>query len=255
MDITFLPSMKKAISENKKFYFTALVILVGIKFFYATADSDRLLWILAPTAWWIEILSGITFEYVSPIGFINHSLQFIFAPSCSGVRFMVICSAMLIFSFLHRRKSDWGRFWWLAGSLAFSYLLTILINGFRVVVSIRLPLFLLKSGISQTLNPWLSPEKLHTMMGTIIYFTSLLAIYSLADACLERADSPSPKLARWWLPAFWYFAILLGIPLMSRPWKAGSPAFLSYAGLTVLPCMFLLGVVEMIGRICGRLKR
>lgn len=100
MDGDGMCCFKKSLAENGKFYLASVVLLLGIKYFYATADSDQLLWILAPTAWWIGILSGIPFEYVSPIGFINHSFQFILAPSCSGVRFMIICAAMLIFSFI-----------------------------------------------------------------------------------------------------------------------------------------------------------
>ena len=256
MDGDGMCCFKKSLAENGKFYLASVVLLLGIKYFYATADSDQLLWILAPTAWWIGILSGIPFEYVSPIGFINHSFQFILAPSCSGVRFMIICAAMLIFSFLHRMKTHWKRFLWLTGSLALSYLFTILVNGFRVLISIWLPLFPFKSGAFRTLNQWLTAENLHTMIGTIIYFTSLLALYATTEACLKKTSDSIPRSARWWwLPAFWYFAILLGIPLLNRPYKASSPAFLHYAGLTALPCMIILGTVGLIWLFFHKLKK
>ena len=50
MDGDGMCCFKKSLAENGKFYLASVVLLLGIKYFYATADSDQLLWILAPTA-------------------------------------------------------------------------------------------------------------------------------------------------------------------------------------------------------------
>ena len=89
------------VRENIIFYLTALFIILGLKCYYRQADCDSLLWILAPTAHWVELLSKIPFTYISGTGYVNHSLRMVIAPSCSGVRFMIITFATLVFSFVH----------------------------------------------------------------------------------------------------------------------------------------------------------
>lgn len=34
------------------FYLLALLLILGMKYGYGKADSEELLWILAPTCWW-----------------------------------------------------------------------------------------------------------------------------------------------------------------------------------------------------------
>ena len=84
------------------YYLLSLLALLCLKLFYSRAGADNLTWILTPTTGWVSILSGIPFTYAPGEGYVNHSLRFIIAPSCCGIRFLGITAAMLIFSFLHR---------------------------------------------------------------------------------------------------------------------------------------------------------
>lgn len=181
----------KLIRKNLVFYLPAFLLILGIKFFYSKAGSDDLLWILAPTARWVSILSGIPFVYEPNAGYVNHSLRFIIAPSCSGVQFMLITITTLIFSFVHRMNLTQessqskeipdshgikkGVCWTLTSILA-SYLLTIFVNGLRIILSIYIPVYFREQNLY---GSFLTPERLHTIIGTVVYFVSLLTIYHL----------------------------------------------------------------------------
>lgn len=236
------------------FYLIGLAAVFGIKYFYRKAGSDDLQWILTPTAWWVRILSGIPFEYEPHIGYINHHYRFIIAASCSGVQFMTITIATLIYSFVHRMRTMRRGFFWIILSFAISYFFTIFVNGFRIIVSIYLPIYLQGRDIY---NGWMTPERLHTIIGTAVYFTSLFTIYHIAGYAAkriagrleEKSDPISPKcssrsfvqiLRKCITPMFWYFAIALGIPLINRAYKSDYEKFAEYAMLMTVICLAII---------------
>ena len=108
--------MKK---KNLLWYFLAVVAVFTVKVYYRTADSDALKWILAPTTWWVRTFSGISFEYTAPMGYISHAYRFIIAPSCSGVRFLLLVFVMTIISFTDRMDSFWKKGAWFLFSVFF----------------------------------------------------------------------------------------------------------------------------------------
>lgn len=158
------------------FYLAGFAVVLGIKLFYSNAGSDELLWILAPTAWWARALSGIAFEYQPHVGYVSHACRFVIASSCSGVQFMTVSFATLIFSYVHRMKTAKKGLCWLALCLVNSYLITVFVNGIRIVISIYLPMAASVHGLAGRLGP----ERLHTVIGIAIYFTSLFIIYQIA---------------------------------------------------------------------------
>lgn len=170
-------------------YFIAASLILGIKYWYARAGSSDLEWILLPTARWAELLSGIPFEKAPQIGYINHSLRFIIAPSCSGVQFMLIAFATLCFPFLHRIGTVKKGFCLIASALAAAFLYTVAVNGFRIVLSICLPPLLMDGLRKLPCGNCFSAEKLHTLIGTAVYFTALLLLYRGADALFRRAQA------------------------------------------------------------------
>lgn len=278
--------IKLLFKQNRIFYITGAFIIFGLKYFYSRADCGDLVWILAPTARWVRILTGNTFEYAPDIGYINHDLRFIIASSCSGVQFMIISIATLIYSFVHRmsiHETDSrspscfkkGIFWIMA-SLALSYLFTILVNGFRIVLSIYLPIFLEKTGFSY--QGWLTSDRLHTIIGTVTYFASLLVLYPIADdislyfaggskavpenACTAASKTiPASLLQKCMSPVFWYFFIVLGIPFLNRAYKNNRSQFKEYALLVTLICLavfslFILTctIVQNLSKRCRQMK-
>lgn len=278
--------------HNLLFYSIGSLILLGMKYFYSQADAGNLRWILGPTARWVETLSGIPFVYEPGMGYANHGLRFLIAPSCSGVQFMIITAALLIFSFSHRVGSrrtgersgnskaadaraesrhlgdsvssdasaaenavkeksgaDRRRQWtlprtvpglcWIAASLLLSYLFTIFVNGLRIVAAIFLPYFFERAGVFKGA---LTPDRLHTMIGAVVYFASLLTIYRLAGLFFSGKDGtaesrPLLRIVRGCLsPVFWYFFIVLGIPFLNRAYGRNEGQFTEFALLVTLCC-------------------
>lgn len=265
--------MKKEIRllrDNFIFYLAGLLIVLGMKCYYHQADCDSLLWVLAPTARWVEFLSGIPFIYISGAGYVNHSLRMVIAASCSGVRFMMITFVMLVFSFVHmaaashgkpvpgvlrpdaraaagrRVMRKWARgFGWIAASAFFSWLLTVFVNGLRIIIAVYLPIYLEDAGL---MGGVLTQDRLHTLIGVVVYFTALLTIYRLAgwlvQGAVRQASTPLSLLQKCAFPVFWYLSFTLGLPLLNRAGHAGTGEFVEFAllvtagcGLILLPCV------------------
>lgn len=223
-------------------YLLALVFAAGMKYYCREADSDGLLWLLAPIAWWVRSISGITFSYEPGIGYVSHALQFILAPSCAGSQFMIICVVTLTVSFVHR-MGTWKRgLGWTGFSLGISYLYTILVNGIRILLSIRIPQMLERTSFCEK---WISPEQLHTLIGTTIYFTALLFIFFLADAFTRQiADAEKMHSVKIYMqPVFWYAFFVIGIPFLNRMYRNNYEGFAEYARLIISVCLMFTGIL------------
>lgn len=259
--------------QNFIFYLTGILVVLGIKFYYSQADCDSLLWILSPTTHWVEFLSKIPFTYVSGTGYVNHSLRLLIAPSCSGVQFMIITAATLIFSFVHNIASPQDRmpfkasvrimrgFSWIAASLFISWLFTVLINGLRIIAAIYLPLSLEDAGL---MKGFLTADRLHTMIGVVVYMIALLTIYRLVGYLIcKKADSigqfktasnqgisdvsktyrkqfPMMFVRKCLQPAFWYFFVTLGLPFLNRAYVNNTANFTEFAVLIICCAALIL---------------
>lgn len=244
------------------------VICIVMKHFCRTDDSDALTWILTPTARWVSVLSGISFEYVPQQGYINHFYRFLIAPSCSGSRFMLLAFLMLVLSFppsiakCTDRKYVQREYLWFGLSIAVAYTSTIFINGIRIVVSIYLPDILENTG---QMGGWLTPDSLHTLIGTASYFTFLCALYLLAAPIHKRifllpdtvssaplTDGISVRFAgkaKLLVPAFWYLLIVLALPLVKRMYHGKMEGFGQYAAVVLCVCLGVYGSFAVIGRV------
>ena len=93
--------------------------------------------VLAPTAGLVELVSGITFEKEADTGFVAQGNQFIIAPGCAGITFLIIAFCMSAFSGMHAFKRHRLKLVWLGSALLSAYVLTIVINALRIFVSIK----------------------------------------------------------------------------------------------------------------------
>lgn len=234
---------KQAAGKFWMCYLTGFLVLFTIKYLYSRAGSNELGWILAPTAWWVRILGGIPFENVAGVGYVNHSLRFIIAPSCSGVQFLVTAAATLMCSYMHRMGTAKQGFFWIGMSVGISWLFTIFVNGFRILLAIRLPQYL---GGPGGLLGWLKPEQLHTVIGITVYFTALWALYHVTGRVLRKmparrlSGSPVEGVRSFIPPLFWYFAIVLGIPFLNRAYK--NEKFWEYGLLMIAVCLAIVSL-------------
>lgn len=218
------------IKNNWFFYLTGFLLLLGMKYFYSRTNVNHLTWLLAPTARWVQALSGIPFHFVPYEGYVNHTYQFVIARSCCGMQFMIITIATLLFPFIPQMDTTQKKIRWMISILPVSYILTILVNIIRILLSIYLPVIMQKS----LSGSFLTPARLHTLIGTFVYFTSLFLIYHLAGLLSRRSF---PKILP---PVFFYLALVLGVPLLNRSWQNGEKQFAEYAFLVISVCFAVL---------------
>lgn len=247
--------------QNFIFYLAGILMILGLKCYYRQTDCDSLLWILAPTAWWVQLLSKIPFTYITGTGYVNHSLRLLIAPTCSGVRFMTITFATLVFSFVHMIASSPKApafeslqspcrysakfdplhvkikgFCWIAISALLSWLFTVFVNGLRIITAIYLPLYLEDAGLMKGM---LTQDRLHTMIGVAVYFTSLLTIYRLVGWFVQKSANQS-FLRKCAPPVFWYFILTLGLPFLSRAGRNDTAEFAEFSALVTGCCVLIL---------------
>ena len=234
---------KLILRQCRFFYITGFILLLGMKLFYSQADSHDLEWILAPTARWVQILTGIPFEKNEQLGYISHSIRFIIAPSCSGVQFMLVVYATCLYSFIHLLNTRRLKLLWMGLCLIFSYLFTIFVNGIRITLAIYIPDWLNAVCSSDIYQGWLTPESLHTGIGTIVYFVSIFVAYRLAQFALHLLELSKPYIQtgnKYTFPAFWYFFIVLGIPLLNRIRTGNLTGYGAYALFIICICLPIL---------------
>lgn len=224
-----------------------LLIILGLKRYARLAGAEELLWLLGPTARWAGMLLKVSFFYESGVGFVNRSLRFIIAPECAGLRFLMIAFLMLCWSFVHRMGSLQKGLLWTLLSLPVSCMVTVFVNGIRIALAILLPPLLSgpeggKGGITS--------GQLHTAIGTMVYFLSLLALYRIGDgisrkiAGMEKERSFLSRL----LPVVWYLGPVLGLPLLSRMAYGDFADFAGYELPVLLVCgsvLLILGLLAL----------
>ncbi len=244
----------QTVKKNYIFYFVTCVAVLVLNFLYRSGDSSLLTWILAPTAWWVGVLGGVSFEPLPGRGYVNETFRFLIAPSCSGIRFLQIVLLMLVFSHTHRVREGGKKLLWLPFCFSFSYLSTVMVNGIRIILSIYLPVLLEKAEVSIA---GLTPERLHILIGTFVYFSFLLLLQPAATMLTDRffagtyvGDSAADEqravslcrsrhsvLFAPAVPVFWYFLAVLAIPFVKRLITGDLKGFGQYAMPIILTCL------------------
>ena len=208
----------------------AIGLALGVKEFYSNANATQLLWILAPSAWLARFVGGMDLVYEPGAGFISHAYRMVVGPPCAGINFLVICFLTLYFSFGRRvpRKAQW-----LLVAVILSFGATILANGLRIVVTAHL-------WNADIYGGWMTPERMHRLAGTAIYYASLLAVYVVVNSRFNTKGQPS---AVPFAPLFWYLGISLGVPLAGRIVAGGSAGFAEHAvwvaGIALVLSLFM----------------
>lgn len=203
-----------------------LAVAVGLKAFYSTASVNQLRWVLAPTTWLVELLTGARFQFESFAGYLNREHTFVIAAACAGVNFLITCFLMLALGKLWRNRSRQTSWLSLTALAGIAYLTTVIANTVRIAVALQL------RAAPQNFK-WLSAEQLHRVEGVLIYFGFLLLLFTLVERIERprRAQSINSRAASWieqsglaatgrhlrvWLfPLAIYYAMTLGIPIIN----------------------------------------
>jgi len=248
---------KHFVLQNGIFYLVVLVIAIGLKYHYSRAGSDELTWILAPTSGLVEHLSGIRFENEAHTGFVNHEYRVIIAPSCAGVNFLIIAFCTAVFSGIHRIERWRIKLVWLATGAISAYLLTLVVNTLRIILSI----YMYNADIYWG---WITPQRVHRLEGIVIYFFFLCLFYMIIKKVVHtvgRAVSGKQKddvpknypvaiYFQWmWaglIPMFWYVLITLGVPLVNAAYRANAVRFAEHCAVVVCGCLIVIAAVFLI---------
>jgi len=156
-----------------------LGITYALKRHYSTADAEALQWILAPTAWLVETVFRAPFVFEQHVGYVNTDLRFAIAPSCAGVNFMIIAICTAALGFVTYMPTLRAKLTLLLASVGLAYLATLGVNTARIVIALLLQAHPMSIA-------GLSSAQIHRAEGIVVYFTSLCALYLLADRLLAR---------------------------------------------------------------------
>lgn len=225
-------------------YLPVLALAWGLKAFYRQADAEQLNWILAPTATLVNQFRSSDFQYLKGVGWTEPMGDFVIAPACAGVNFLILLLVLTVVLHLHRFPRATDRGLWLLLTPVLAYGGTILVNTVRILLSI--PLY--EAGIY---GGWLTPERAHRLMGIILYLSALWLLLSLVDFIVQRwlihrereGDLPDRlKRLRPWLVVGTYLGLTLGVPWLNGAHQRFGPQLVEHS-LTVL----VLSLTPLIG--------
>ena len=255
---------KNALQKYWPLYLLTTGIAFMLRCFSKITDSDVILWMLTPTVRWVSILSGISFEYLPHRGYVSYFYRFLVAPSCAGIRFMMIAFLMQSFSFLYRIEKRRNGYLWFGFCVVFSYIATIFVNGIRIIASIYLPLLLERPGMA---DGFMTSDRQHTLIGTGVYFSSLCFLYLLSAFICKKwfqdTAKPASRAAvpacdfrprRMFVPAFWYLLTVIGLPFCKRILTKDWEGFWPYAMLVIFTCLPVCALLYAADRLRYRIS-
>ena len=191
-------------------------VAFGLKSYYATASPEQLRWILAPTTFLVELVSGMGFDFESHAGYLSEDRTFLIAGSCAGVNLLITAFLMLS---LRRLWSNWSnatskREWMfvpVAGLAAYGA--TLMANTVRICVALQM------RHMSFRVDG-LNANELHRLEGIFVYFGFLLLLFVITERW--RDQSGSNLLHQSLFPLVIYYLTTLGIPLANVVYHRGN---------------------------------
>lgn len=203
-------------------YASALLAAYALKAYYSQATVADLGWILAPTATLVGWAGGEPLMPVAAQGWMAADGRFVIAPACAGVNFLILVFGVAVLGFVHRLRTVAQRWSWFVLAATTAYVLTIAINALRIVAAVGLYDADVHAG-------WLTPERAHRLVGTIIY---LAAVWAVWLGCDRLAPHDDHAIARPWtalcVPAA-YIATTVVVPFLNGAWQQFGSHYLEHA--------------------------
>ena len=168
-------------------YLSCFLMVFIIKMFYRTADSSSLKFILTPVTRLVEVFTGMFYQFLPERGYLSSDLTVEIGPGCAGINFLVIMFCTLIFSFVKQFKSMVNKIFAALSFLIFSYLITIIVNTFRIVTAVNLSRY-------NHVYLGLDNEFFHKIVGATVYFFFLVLCYLVVSKLIIFLKSRSKAL-------------------------------------------------------------
>jgi exosortase K len=207
------------VRRNRAWAAAAVFLAAGaaayaLKRFYSTASAAELRFVLAPTAWLVEVVGGHRFDWTSG-GYLSTEARFLIAPPCAGVNFLLVAFSALVLGFVRPARPARSNVGILLAGAAATWATTIVANALRILIAI--PLW--TRGVS---FGWLTAARLHELVGVVVFLGMLLLLHEAARR-LARARVHA------WLPLLPYAGVMLVVPLLRG--AHARPEFWVHAGM------------------------
>ena len=215
----------------------------GLKWHYSTANVNELRWILAPTAFLVETVTGIGFRFEPFFGYLSDDRSFLIAAPCAGVNFLIVCFLMLAV-----RKGRDGCLKGLPLFLLAAYGWTIAANAARIVIALSM------RG-SDTLEAWSDPDTAHRVEGILVYFVFLVGLYYATEKAegLLSGKAKSPPFLIVIVPLFTYYFMALTLPILNGSFDASK--WEHFLSVLLVPLVVVLPLGLLAAVRSGRLDR
>jgi len=207
---------------------------LALKQYYSTATANELRWILAPTTFIVELLSGRSFTFESYTGYMSSDHTFVIAVPCAGVNFLITAFVMLALRRLWQGRFESVSWRALPISMATAYVTTVIANAVRICVALEIQRRSFEvSG--------LTGNQLHRLEGIVVYFGFLMLLFFVMERRLLM------------FPVVIYYAVTLGVPVVNGSFQR--PGFWEHFGfVTVVPLVIVLPIL-MVRYVGTGLKR
>lgn len=200
---------------------------LGLKQYYSTATANELRWILAPTTFIVELLSGRSFTFESYTGYMSSDHTFVIAVPCAGVNFLITAFVMLALRRLWRERFESVSWRVLPMSMVTAYVATVIANAVRICVALEIQRRAFEID-------GLTGNQLHRLEGILVYFGFLMLLYLV----MERGNSRK----MWVFPLVIYYAMTLGVPIVNGSFHR--TGFWEHFGFVmVMPLLIVLPVL------------
>ncbi len=225
-----------------------------LKHLYSTASVNELRWILAPTTFLVEVVSGRTFSFELHAGYLSSDRSFLIAGSCAGVNFLIAAFLMLSIARLLKQNLSWK---FIPAALVISYVTTIVANTARISTTLQLQQMPFEI-------EGLTANQLHRLEGILIYFGFLLLLFLISEQVNQTTVRPDsvesnrrrnpihlvrdtvstrPSTMRQFLfPLLIYYATTLGMPLGNALYRReiAASAFWEHSAFVLLAPILLM---------------
>lgn len=223
--------MKPKINWNRGAqWVVVLLCALTLKQYYSTASANQLRWILAPTTAFVELLSGVSFEFESHAGYLSADRGFLIAPACAGINFLMTAFLMLSARKLLKDRPQSNGWGFIPVAALVAYLVTLVANTVRIAVALQLRQLPEVGGVSR--------EQLHRVEGIVVYFGFLLMLFMMSEKM--SAEKGSGLLRRSFFPLLVYYATVSGIPLLNGGYRQGAGYWEHSILVLLIPLLLIL---------------
>lgn len=180
----FLNDCKTALKHISAYPVTLIIYLscaitsISFYFWLKQAPPDAPILFLMPISWLSSLLSGVSFTFVQNIGFSGISSSgwhVIIEKSCSGGNFFIILFSLFTAVLPRSTPRARAKLAVCVGTLAFSYLASIIASSLRIAASI----------LMLDANLGFSQKLMHNIIGIMTYFTFVCVSYTAAQSILR----------------------------------------------------------------------